>query len=676
MDRGYSHDGSSGPNQYGNYRGRGRRSGRGWTQRDGNSNQRNMTGQGRFVQRGSPQQQNNRFGSRGRIGGRHRNNNSNGNNNWSTQNHDVSLDIIEQIGNQSQHTISIAIEGCCHGELDRIYERIAKHEEQTGQKIELLLCCGDFQSLRHPVDFHALSCPPKYRNLGTFYQYYSGVKVAPILTIFIGGNHESSQSLRELCYGGWVAPKIYYLGAAGVVRYKGLRIGGISGIYKSHDYCLSRYETPPYDPRALRSVYHVRNVDVYRLKCLEVNPDCDRLDVMLSHDWPQGIEQHGDTQSLLRKKPFFRQEIQENSLGSPPNRELLNQLKPRYWFAAHLHVKFKATVDHSNTGREGRSMSRDTKQPLIPSQVITQSSSSISQDKAISDASEATTEMSTSKTEFIAIETSTACIEKSDLTTQMTEFLSLDKCLPRRQYLSILHIPMSTEVDYTGNDAPLEYDTEWLAILRKTHLLDSTTENHRVNINRAPEIVTKEEMDTIKTLMLESMIIPTNFTPTVPPFFSSSNEASPNNLPKPLPLMGNPQMDTLLDKLQLEHVTTIPWDADTTSMIETVPLHVPRNATRIDPVFTLQDNEQEAQSIVRDQNEIDLDDNDEEIEDHGLLSNHPDTDARNQNEFDLKDNSVRDSNVNPNDDTRNDIIEQAGEEVGDTNKKPRISETG
>lgn len=45
-----------------------------------------------------------------------------------------------------------------------------------------------------------------------FGRYYSGEKKAPVLTIFIGGNHEASNHLQELPYGGWVAPNIYYLG--------------------------------------------------------------------------------------------------------------------------------------------------------------------------------------------------------------------------------------------------------------------------------------------------------------------------------------------------------------------------------------------------------------------------------------------------------------------------------
>ena len=42
--------------------------------------------------------------------------------------------------------------------------------------------------------------------------------------------------LWELYYGGWVAPNIYYLGHAGVIKFGGIRIGGLSGIFNGGHY--------------------------------------------------------------------------------------------------------------------------------------------------------------------------------------------------------------------------------------------------------------------------------------------------------------------------------------------------------------------------------------------------------------------------------------------------------
>ena len=39
----------------------------------------------------------------------------------------------------------IAVEGCLHGELDAVYGLLLERERREGVKIDLLLCCGDFQ---------------------------------------------------------------------------------------------------------------------------------------------------------------------------------------------------------------------------------------------------------------------------------------------------------------------------------------------------------------------------------------------------------------------------------------------------------------------------------------------------------------------------------------------------
>lgn len=39
--------------------------------------------------------------------------------------------------------MKICIEGCAHGDLDNIYGQIGEYEERTGQKVDLLICCGN-----------------------------------------------------------------------------------------------------------------------------------------------------------------------------------------------------------------------------------------------------------------------------------------------------------------------------------------------------------------------------------------------------------------------------------------------------------------------------------------------------------------------------------------------------
>lgn len=94
--------------------------------------------------------------------------------------------------------INVAVEGCAHGELDVIYDRLATLEAERGYKADLLIICGDFEAIRHEADMHTIARPAKYHRIGQFWQYYSGVKRAPVLTIYVGGNHEASRHHWDL----------------------------------------------------------------------------------------------------------------------------------------------------------------------------------------------------------------------------------------------------------------------------------------------------------------------------------------------------------------------------------------------------------------------------------------------------------------------------------------------
>ncbi|KAF7717563.1 Uncharacterized protein PECH_006602 [Penicillium ucsense] len=242
--------------------------------------------------------------------------------------------------------VRVAAVGCAHGSFDEIYELLKSKAEAKGwETIDLVIIGGDFQALRNTSDAACISVPAKWKSMGDFHKYYGGEKVAPYLTIFCGGNHEASNYLFELYYGGWVAPNIYYLGAANLIRFGPLRISAMSGIWKGYDYRKPHFERLPYGMDDLHSIYHVRELDVRKL--LQVHT---QVDVGLSHDWPRGIENFGNSRELFRKKRGFKEDSEHGTLGSVAARDVLDHLRPAYWFAAHLHVKFAAVVPHDGVG--------------------------------------------------------------------------------------------------------------------------------------------------------------------------------------------------------------------------------------------------------------------------------------------------------------------------------------
>jgi len=340
----------------------------------------------------------------------------------------------------------IAIEGCAHGELNTIYDTIKLIEEKHSLKIDLLLCCGDFEAIRNQNDLQCMAVPPKYRHMQHFWEYYCGKRVAPVLTIFIGGNHEATNYLQELAFGGWVAPNIYYLGYAGVVQYKGLRIGGLSGIFKQYNYAKGHYEKLPYNEDTKRSAYHVRQVEVFRL-CQLRKP----IDIMMSHDWPNEAVNYGDVKTLLRKKRHFTEDVNANRLGSNPAWKVLKQLRPRYWFSGHLHVKYTAVIDHQDP-----------------------------------------------------------CDKDSVNKNVKTKFLALDKCLPGRSFLQVLNLDEQSDDDSLMYDAEwlavLKETNQLTSISRQSELVPTKGLHERWNYS-----VSEDEINQVLKIFDNDLKIPSNF---------------------------------------------------------------------------------------------------------------------------------------------------------------------
>ncbi|CAK4034856.1 Lariat debranching enzyme [Lecanosticta acicola] len=435
--------------------------------------------------------------------------------------------------------VRLAIEGCGHGTLHAIYASIQEACKQKGWPgVDLLIIGGDFQSVRNAYDLNCVSMPAKYREMCDFHEYYSGQRVAPYLTVFVGGNHEASNYLSELYYGGWVAANIYYMGATNVLQLGPLRIAGLSGIWKGFDYRKPHFERLPYNESEMKSIYHVRELDVRKL--LQIRT---QVDIGVSHDWPQGVEWKGNFKQLFKSKRYFEDDARSGKLGSVAAKNVLDRLRPPYWFSAHLHCKYAATVAHGDERAPqkplpnpsgGATSKKDENEIDLDEDgdgtaesiaAISKNHDEIDLDLDDDDDAERPTEaaLGLNTTPAAAVTTAPANVDEihleldddtpthtngandkeapspldqaraalpasfakpkspepiehpPDITNTTTNFLALDKCLPHKDFLQLLSIPSSeTDLDHQ-RPLRLSYDPEWLAITRAFTLAEPPT---------------------------------------------------------------------------------------------------------------------------------------------------------------------------------------------------------
>ncbi|KAH9921010.1 lariat debranching enzyme, C-terminal domain-containing protein [Fomitopsis serialis] len=459
----------------------------------------------------------------------------------------------------TQTSHQVAIEGCCHGELDAIYAELHNLEQRHSYKVDLLLICGDFQAIRNHRDLQCMAVPDKYRQLGEFWKYYAGEKVAPLLTLVIGGNHEASSYFWELYHGGWIAPNIYFLGHAGCVQVNGIRIAGASGIFKPQDFRRGHHERVPYNHGSMRSIYHIREYNVRKLSLLS-SPT-----VFLSHDWPQGIEHHGDLRYLLRRKPHFRDDVKKGVLGSPPLMNLLQTLKPESarnaWPAPHaennrhsgstaaagMENPDEITIEDGDGGGAGEAAG--TERPTSAPEPEAANAADQKPPAAPANPDEI---MLDDEVEQVARPPPPPPPQRE------TTFVALDKCLPRRQFLEVVDIPEPPEYQQTAmgeRTVPvLSFDPEWLAITRAFHPYMSTGLNQltypdestaRAAVEKDLEWV-KEHVKATKIEECQAFVV------TAPPPnpTADNRDASLRDQPPHYP---NPQTQALCSMLEIEN---------------------------------------------------------------------------------------------------------------------------
>ncbi|KAG6870003.1 hypothetical protein C0993_005385, partial [Termitomyces sp. T159_Od127] len=102
---------------------------------------------------------------------------------------------------------------------------------------------------------------------------------------------------------------------------------------------------------------------------------------------------------------------------------LLKTLKPKWWFSAHLHTRFEATVPHDDVGRAGNesgaSIVANPDEILIEDDEIIEKPANIPKDNP----------------DEITLSDEEKHVQPLPPVASVTKFLALDKCLPKRRFL-------------------------------------------------------------------------------------------------------------------------------------------------------------------------------------------------------------------------------------------------
>ena len=178
----------------------------------------------------------------------------------------------------------IAAVGDVHGHHHQMVTLVEQAAAAAHVSPDLVVQVGDFEPHRHEEDVQSMAAPARYRKLGDFPDFFGGRAGFPWPVLFVGGNHEPYGFLDGIEPGAEIAPGCRWIGRAGMVEHRGLRIAGLSGIFREDCWVEGRPPHAQMHRQKKKRYVGFTPGDIDRLLdlCSGARPD-----LLLLHEWPR-----------------------------------------------------------------------------------------------------------------------------------------------------------------------------------------------------------------------------------------------------------------------------------------------------------------------------------------------------------------------------------------------------
>ncbi len=226
--------------------------------------------------------------------------------------------------------------GDVHGRMHRMVQLLQDWSRKAHRPLAFVLQVGDFEPHRHEADLATMAAPARYKQLGDFPAFHARRARFPWPVYFIGGNHEPYGFLDASPEGFELTPQCHYLGRVGAIESHGLRVAGLSGIYREEAFLRTRPPVERLGTVSPKEFAHFHEQDVEQALALE------RADVLLVHEWPSGVVAPADEAAFEQQ----RRSMSYDMVGNPYARLLVEALQPQLVLCGHMHKAYRGSIRH------------------------------------------------------------------------------------------------------------------------------------------------------------------------------------------------------------------------------------------------------------------------------------------------------------------------------------------